>query len=155
MNSSRNRVLNYTAIALRLALGVVFLYAAWPKLTQSWLLFAMDIDAYQVLPHWAVVFAARTLPWGELLLGLWLISGKWLRLSALGASLLLGSFFALLVRAYLKGMQINCGCFGSGDIISPRTLLRDGALLAAAAILAALAFRRSGPVSAGEAGQAT
>ncbi|MFB3778274.1 MAG: MauE/DoxX family redox-associated membrane protein [Bryobacteraceae bacterium] len=141
MNFSRNRIPDYAAIALRLALGVVFLYAAWPKLTQSWLLFAMDIDAYQVLPHWGVVFVARTLPWGELLLGLWLISGKWLRMPALGASLLLSSFFVLLVRAYLKDMQINCGCFGSGDIISLRTLLRDGALLAASLVLVALAFR--------------
>jgi uncharacterized membrane protein YphA (DoxX/SURF4 family) len=153
MNSWRNRLLGYTTLVLRLALGAVFLYAAWPKITQSWVLFAMDIDAYQVLPHWAVVFVARTLPWAELLLGFWLISGKWLRLSALGASLLLGSFFVLVVRAYLKGMQINCGCFGSGDVISPRTLLRDGTLLAAAVILAVAAFRDSRRTSARQAGQ--
>ena len=53
--------------------------------------------------------------------------------------MLLGSFFVLLVRAYLKGMQIDCGCFGSGDVISPRTLLRDGGLLAASLILVAVA----------------
>jgi len=141
MNYSRSKILGYTALILRLVLGAVFLYAAWPKLTQSWALFAMDIDAYQLLPQWAVVLVARTLPWAELLLGLWLISGKWLRISSLGASLLLGSFFVLLVRAYLKGMQINCGCFGSGDVISPRTLLRDGGLLAASLILVAVAFR--------------
>ena len=82
MNSSRSKILGYAALVLRLALGAVFLYAAWPKLTQSWTLFAMDIDAYQVLPQWAVVLVARTLPWAELLLGLWLISGKWLRLSS-------------------------------------------------------------------------
>jgi uncharacterized membrane protein YphA (DoxX/SURF4 family) len=151
MGYSRNRPIGHITLVLRIVLGAVFLYAAWPKLTQPWMLFAMDIDAYQLLPPWGVIFVARTLPWAELVLGLWLISGRWLRLSALGSSLLLGSFFVLLVRAYLKGMQINCGCFGSGDIISPRTLLRDGALLAAAATLAVAAFRR--PASAGHTGE--
>jgi hypothetical protein len=37
-----------------------------------------------------------------------------------------------MVRAYILGMQIECGCFGPGDMISGVTLLRDGALLAAA-----------------------
>ncbi len=151
MDSSRNRAIGHLTLILRIALGLVFLYAAWPKLTQPWVLFAMDIDAYQILPHWGVILVARTLPWGELVLGLWLISGRWLRLAALASSLLLGSFFVLLIRAYLKGMQINCGCFGTGDIISPRTLLRDGALLTAAAILAIAAFRR--PPSKGHTGR--
>ncbi len=129
-------------------MGVVFLYAAWTKLRQPWLLFAMTIDAYGILPQWAVMAVARTLPWAELALGVLLISGKWIRLSASAASAILLCFFVILLRAYLKGMQIDCGCFGAGDVISPRTLLRDGGLLAASLTLAALAFaqaRRASP----------
>ena len=43
------------------------------------MLFAMTVDAYGMLPQWAVILVARTLPWAELLLGLLLIAGKWMR----------------------------------------------------------------------------
>ena len=127
---SSSRVLRAVALALRIALGAVFVYAAWTKLREPWELFAMSIDAYKVLPYWAVLVVARTLPWAEMLIGLALMAGRWLRVSAAAASLLLLVFFALMVRAYAKGMQIDCGCFGPGDAISVRTLVRDGGLLA-------------------------
>jgi len=128
-------------LALRVALGAVFVYAAWTKLRQPWELFAMSIDAYKVLPYWAVVVVARTLPWAELAIGLVLMAGRWLRVSAGAASLLLLVFFVLMVRTYVKGMQIDCGCFGLGDTISPRTLARDGSLLAGYLFLTWTGFR--------------
>ena len=154
MNYSLNKIFRYSDPVLRLAMGVVFLYAAWTKLTQPWTLFAMAIDAYQLLPQWAVLVAARTLPWAELLLGLWLISGKWLRISAPAASLLLLSFFVVLIRSYARGMRIDCGCFGSGDPLSPLTLARDGGLLAASLSLTVLAFLKARRPSAGDSRQA-
>ena len=154
MSSLRNRISRFLAVALRLALGVVFLYAAWTKLSQPWALFAMAIDAYRLLPQWAVVAAARALPWVELLLGLWLITGRWLRISASAASLVLLSFFVVLVRAYAKGMQIDCGCFGSGDPISPLTLARDGSLLATSVALTVLAFLKAPRASVDDSRQA-
>jgi hypothetical protein len=50
-------------------------------------------------------------------------------------------FFVLMVRTYGKGMAIDCGCFGLGDPISPRTLLRDGSLLAGCLFLTWTSFR--------------
>ena len=55
------------------------------------------------------------------------------------------AFFVLMVRTYVAGMQIDCGCFGSGDALGPRTLLRDGLLLAASITLSVCAFYRSKP----------
>ena len=138
---SSSRVFRAVVLALRVALGAVFVYAAWTKLRQPWELFAMSIDAYKVLPDWAVVGVARALPWAELLIGLALMAGRWLRVSGAAASLLLLVFFALMVRAYAKGMQIDCGCFGLGDPISARTLARDGALLAGYLFLTWTSFR--------------
>jgi len=138
---SSSRVFRAVVLALRVALGAVFVYAAWTKLRQPWELFAMSIDAYKVLPDWAVVVVARTLPWAELAIGVALMAGRWLRVSAGAASLLLAVFFALMVRAYAKGMQINCGCFGLGDPISARTLARDGSLLAGYLFLTWTGFR--------------
>jgi uncharacterized membrane protein YphA (DoxX/SURF4 family) len=120
----------YFLTILRAALALVFLYAAYTKLRQPWLLFAMSIDAYQILPEWAALTLGRVLPWLELFLGLLLATGFGLRYAAAGASILLGLFFAVMVRAYVMGMKIDCACFGLGEAIGPATLARDGLLLA-------------------------
>jgi uncharacterized membrane protein YphA (DoxX/SURF4 family) len=125
---------------LRIVLGGIFVYAAWLKLRDPWQLFAMSIDAYRILPLQAVELAAHIIPWVELAIGLLLIAGLWLRISSSIVSLLLLTFFALMVRAYIKGMAIDCGCFGPGEAISWKTLLRDGALLAAALWVTTMAF---------------
>jgi len=131
------------ALVLRVVLGAIFIYSAWSKLKDSWALFAMAVDSYQLLPLWAVEWVARTLPWLELLIGVLLIAGRWMRLATVATSLLLLVFFGLMVRAHAKGMEINCGCFGPGEVISWRTLLRDGALLAGSLTLTAVTIRRS------------
>lgn len=123
------------ALALRVLLGAVFIYAAYTKLRQSWLLFALSVDSYQLLPEWAVYAVARTLPSLELALGIMLIAGVWLRYLSMVAAAILGLFFAVMVVAYFRGGGIDCGCFGVGEPLSARTLLRDGALLAAALAL--------------------
>ena len=132
--------MRYLRLFLRLGLAAVFLYAAWSKLRQPWLLFAMSIDSYQLLPEWAVLALARTLPWFELALGLLLASGLWLPYAALVTSAQLLVFFSVMVRAYAKGLGIDCGCFGVGEALSVKTLARDGLLVACALALTLSAF---------------
>lgn len=129
----------WLVIFLRVALGVVFAYAGYLKLREPWLVFAMSIDAYQILPEPAVLAAARTLPWFELILGVVLVSGFGLRYAAIASSVLLGGFFTVMLIAYSKGLAIDCACFGPGEVISLKTLARDGTLVAAAITLAILA----------------
>lgn len=138
--TSPNKAFRIVSLVLRLALGAIFVYAAWLKLSKPWALFAMSIDSYQLLPLWAVETVARTLPWLELAVGVCLIAGIFLRSAAVATTLLLAVFFGLMVRAYAKGMEINCGCFGPGEVISWKTLLRDGSLLAASVGLASMSF---------------
>jgi uncharacterized membrane protein YphA (DoxX/SURF4 family) len=144
MTYSRSKL---AILALRLVLGVTFGYAAWTKLRVPWALFAISIDAYGLLPQAAVEWVARLLPWVELGLGLLLIVGLLLRWSAAAVSAILLVFFVVMVRAYLLGLGIDCGCFGVGETISVRTLARDGGLLAASIALTVLVWRR--PVSTG------
>ena len=112
----------------RLALAAIFLFAAYAKLKPqaampwsgasirtSLSMFAMQVHSYQLLPPQLVSPAAHFLPLFELFLGLWLLSGIWLRYSALVTTLLLGAFFAMMVRTYRMGLEINCGCFGPGN----------------------------------------
>src|SRR5262249_31950294 len=109
---TRVRVLRIAALVLRIALGGILIYAAYVKLRVPWQIFAMGIDSYKILPEWGAMFVARTLPWFELLIGVLLIVGRLRRISTTVTSALLLVFFGLMVRAYAKGMEIDCGCFG-------------------------------------------
>jgi uncharacterized membrane protein YphA (DoxX/SURF4 family) len=140
MSSSQSKTVKAVVLVLRIGLGAIFIYAAYTKLTESWRLFAAGIASYEVLPMWAVELLARTLPWFELLVGLLLIAGRWLRVSTVATSALLLVFFSLMVRAYVKGMTIDCGCFGTGEAISWKTLLRDGGMLAGSLFVTVVAF---------------
>jgi len=124
----------------RLILAVVFIYAAWTKLSAPWPVFAVSINSYQLVPLGWLEPIARTLPWFELLLGVMLATGILLRWVAAAGTGLLGFFFVLMVRSYLIGLKIDCGCFGPGDELGPKTLLRDGVLLALSAYVAIGAF---------------
>lgn len=146
MTYSRSSIPGAAALVLRIALGAVFAYAAYVKLKDPWALFAMNIESYKVLPLWAVELTARALPWLELLLGVLLIVGFLRRISTTAASLMLALFFSLIIRAWAKGMEINCGCFGPGEAISWKTMLRDGSMLAGSLFVTIMSFRsRSKP----------
>jgi len=54
MGSSANKIWRAVLLVLRIVLGAVFVYAAWTKIREPWQIFAMAIDAYGVLPEWAV-----------------------------------------------------------------------------------------------------
>lgn len=124
----------------RLALGGIFIYAAYTKLRHPWMLFAMSVDSYQLLPEWAVTLVGRVLPWFELLIGVLLVAGWQLRWSAAAATALLAFFFTVMLRSYFKGLGIDCGCFGLGEKLGVRTLVRDGALVAFSLALTVKAF---------------
>ena len=134
------------SLLFRLTLAVVFLYAGITK-AKSPALFALAIDAYQMLPAWAVIALAHVLPWVEILLGLLLAMGWWRRPVSLATTLLLGFFFTVMAITYLRGIQADCGCFGFGEAISPRTLARDGGLLLMAFFLLFTSWRRPSQIS--------
>jgi uncharacterized membrane protein YphA (DoxX/SURF4 family) len=140
---SRATFPRWLLIAGRVILGLVFVYAAYTKLREPWMLFAMAVNSYQALPEWAVTIVARTLPWFELALGIFLLLGWRLRWSASLAAGLLTFFFSLMLYTYVKnprGETISCGCFGVGEKLGPLTLARDGALLALALALVVGSF---------------
>lgn len=140
MPFSNRKPLKIAVMAVRIVLGAIFIYAAYTKLAEPWQLFAAGIRSYEVLPMPAADLVARTLPWFELLIGVLLIVGRWLRVSTLATSSLLLVFFGLMVRAHIKGMTIDCGCFGPGETISWKTLLRDGSMLAGSLLVTVVAF---------------
>lgn len=127
----------------RLALAAVFLWAAYTKLRDPWMIFAMEIDAMHILPAALLEPVARTLPWFELLLGVSLVIGIQMRYVASAASVLLIGFFSTLLLLYARGFQGDCGCFGPGEQLGPKTLARDGVLVVLSIWVTWEAFRRS------------
>jgi uncharacterized membrane protein YphA (DoxX/SURF4 family) len=128
-------------IAGRLILAVIFVVAAYMKLKAPWIEFAGSLNAFEILPEWALEPVAKTLPWCELALGVALISGIWQRWFALIASLLLAFFFTVMLRSYIVGLKIDCGCFGPGDALGPKTLARDFSMFALAVAVTVGSFR--------------
>jgi len=123
----------------RILLGGIFLYAVFAKLNYppgnffsfsfaNWKLaveiFAISVNGYQVLPDWAVTPVAYFVIGLESVLGIMLIAGLGLRWAGAASAGLLGFFFSLMLRASLLGQSIDCGCFGPGDQLGPKTLIR-------------------------------
>ena len=132
-----NRTGRALLLAGRLALGGIFMFAAYAKLHfgGAWHLrdyhffFAMAINSYNMLPLSVVQFMARVLPWLELALGALLIFGVGLRWVSLAITALLLVFMAALTRAAVLGLQINCGCFGYSSQKPTTELFHDSGLL--------------------------
>jgi putative oxidoreductase len=108
----------------RVLLAGIFIYSGYVKF-QSPLQFSASIARYKLVPDSLIFPLATYLPWVEIALGVLLLSGWKIRAAAIGAAGLLFSFTIILTITYLRGIDADCGCFGFGDRISPRTIGRD------------------------------
>ena len=120
----------------RLVVGGAFLYAGAVKIIDP-AAFAKDISNYQILPANMVNLLAITLPWIEVVAGLLLVCGVWMRPSTLVIGVLLLVFVVAISHAMSRGLDIHCGCFGSakGRRIGLTTLAEDFVFLAMVAWL--------------------
>ena len=126
----------------QVVLAGIFIYAGYAKLREPWLQFAVSLSSFKLLPDNALEPMSKLLPWCELALGITILSGVLLRWSALIAALLLTLFFAVLIRSYAMGIQVDCGCFGSGEAaLGPMRLAEEAAMLALALAVTIGAFR--------------
>ncbi len=101
------------ALLARLVLAGVFLWAGAQKARHPQL-FALDLEAYRLLPATVILPIAYYLPWLEIATGISLLVPG-LRRAALGLAILLLLIFTLMLSiAWLRGLSINCGCFGAG-----------------------------------------
>lgn len=122
-------------IVARVLLGAVFLAAAAPKIIEN-AEFATTISNYRLLPlayaDKAVPVLAAWLPWFEGVLGLALICGVLAEAAAGWTAILMVAFMAAGGLALARGLDVSCGCFGSGPGSGTvkDALPRDLALLA-------------------------
>jgi len=112
----------------RCILAGVFIYSGYVK-TQATLQFAVAITGYKLVPQGLILPVATYFPWIEIALGLVLLSGWKLRYFSAGAAGLLAFFMILLAGTLVRGIETDCGCFGFGERISFKTIVRDSLFL--------------------------
>ncbi len=99
-------------LILRLVLGVTFVYASLDKIAHPDQ-FAKIVYNYKILPDFLINVFAVTLPWVELLAGLFLIVGIFTESASLLISFLLVLFLIAISINVLRGVDLNCGCFST------------------------------------------
>jgi putative oxidoreductase len=103
----------YATLASRIVLGGVFLIAGATKILNPGTL-AAAIRSYELpLPEWFISLSAHALPYLEVLLGLYLLAGLFTKISAWATNGLMAIFFLALLQGALRGLEMDCGCFGS------------------------------------------
>ena len=120
----------------RVLLGSLFLYAAIQKLADP-SGFAEAIDGYRLIPSdWSGWFAVLV-PSTEVVLGIALVSGYGSRAGGLLAGLMLAAFSVAIAQALGRGINIECGCFGSSAPANADylALVRNVALITIAVII--------------------
>ncbi len=98
--------------AVRLALGIIFIYASYDKILHPEA-FARIVYNYQLLPDTLINITAIFLPWLEFVTGVVLIIGLWLPGAVVITNFLLVSYLGALLFNMARGLDINCGCFSS------------------------------------------
>lgn len=131
----------WVSTVARLGLAAVFLIAGGLKVTDL-AASGRAVNAYELMSYDTAKVVGAVQPFLEIALGLLLLAGLAVRLSAAIAAVLLVIFIAGIVSAWARGLQIDCGCFSKGgQLTGGRTaeygieILRDVGFLALAGIL--------------------
>lgn len=115
----------------RVLVGLIMLAAALSKIGDAGS-FARQIGHYDVVPIGLIHLLAITLPWVELLAGLALVLGVHARSGAWLALAMVVVFTVMVAQAMARGLDIECGCFGTADA----TKVGTGKLIESFAIMA-------------------
>lgn len=109
----RDLTTRWLRLGLRLLLGGVFIYAGTLKIISPQP-FADSIATFRLLPAPFIDLLALGLPIFEVVVGGLLLFGIRVRAAALGVLMMTGVFALALASALVRGLPVDCGCFGSG-----------------------------------------
>jgi uncharacterized membrane protein YphA (DoxX/SURF4 family) len=125
--------------ASQVVLGLLFAVAALAKLGDLGS-FATQVHNYRIVPVATENLLALTLPWIELIAALALILNVRARAGAVVVTAMLAMFTVGVIVAMSRGLNFECGCFGTFD--ATRVGLGKVAQNLAMLALGAIAVRR-------------
>ncbi len=108
----------WLGLAVRLFLGGVLGYAGYLKAFNPSKA-KMAVRAYEALPVPMANLLGILLPWCEIGLGIVLILGVAVRYASFISAALMLLFVIAIAQAALRGLSIDCGCFGGGGQVAP------------------------------------
>ena len=100
----------WLTVRVQIALGAIFVVAAWPKIADP-PSFAHMIYNYHLVPSGFINASALIMPWVEMTAGLCLILGLWTRPARWIVAALLVVFIIAISINLFRGTAIDCGCF--------------------------------------------
>ncbi len=119
----------WVGLVVRLGAAAVWIVAGAAKIPQIHA-FQVVVQRYGILPGFLAAPFAYVLPFLEVAIGLYLAAGLFVRGTALLGTVLFAAFLAAQVSALVRGISLDCGCFGTvaETTVSPLTVLRDFSL---------------------------
>lgn len=113
---------------IRLALAFIFIISSIEKMKNPYA-FALSVDAYQIFPNWIINLSVLLIPWFELFIAFGLIFRYKLKANLILYILLMLLFTLLVVVAIIKGLDIECGCYGESSSKVGLTKLLENILI--------------------------
>lgn len=77
--------------------------------------FAAEIAGFRLVEGWLAGGLAVYLPWLEVAVAVGLVFGQTRGAARVLAGVLLAGFSLVLASAWLRGLDVRCGCFGGAD----------------------------------------
>jgi uncharacterized membrane protein YphA (DoxX/SURF4 family) len=108
-------VRQWIGVLARLVVGVVDLVAGIAKFPDP-AANVRQVRAFDLLPEAVVPTVGHALPTAEILIGAALVLGLLTRFFAVLATLFFLAFIVGITAAWARGLEINCGCFGSHGV---------------------------------------
>ncbi|MBI5476810.1 MAG: DoxX family membrane protein [Ignavibacteriales bacterium] len=119
-------ILPFLIAVIRIILGVVFSLSGIIKLLNP-TNFYNSLRGFNVLPEPLVVPFALMISTVELLAGVMMVAGLWIKFASFVISILLLVFIAAIIPIIISGDIVGCGCFGSivEEKVDVYLILRD------------------------------
>ncbi len=108
---------NFFSWLLYAVVGLFFGIAAVVKILDPES-FLSSLLTYQVFPYPLAVALAYFAPVLELLVAFCLLTGFWRKGAALLTLFMLALFIGLVAQGLVRGLEMNCGCFGENQLQS-------------------------------------
>lgn len=127
---------HWVLLFMRLVLGGIFSFSAWSKIMAPQAL-ADAIVGFDIIPESIALEAAIMLIWLELICGTFMLLGLWARATVIVITGMLTLFEVGLVSVVVRGIEVNCGCFGqfSEMQVGWNTIIRNMVQLVFCALL--------------------
>jgi len=111
-------------LVLRFGFGSLLIYASVNKIINP-IAFAYDIENYRIAGSFLSRLAAVWLPYVEMSVGLMMITGIWLETALYMNMFLMWVFLIMVLQAYIRGLDIVCGCFSNESKVDAVKILEN------------------------------